>query len=296
MCCTSDGRISGRWTLGLRARGGVRHVSTNSSLSTVRGNSCPTNRRSVDPSSIPRPSHRPHGNLGETENLHISFNRGSIGFFFVRTCMCDQSLHFGRRHVRPSISATLPNYRGRSVMLSVCPCFYASPKLNASNKYGCMQLFAIAYCVLLTWKTNSNELVGIATCCVSAILPETAIQTLADVIVGPFFFDGKMATRYGSSESRRQNKHVNGRQRKSNSTDTHWWSGRCLWSKNNRPCSASTNGIKIALFRPRSARMPTVCTTCAAAPCPKEVFGNALTIISSPMSIVPKLLRSLYES
>uniref|UniRef100_A0A182JFW3 Uncharacterized protein n=1 Tax=Anopheles atroparvus TaxID=41427 RepID=A0A182JFW3_ANOAO len=39
MCWMSDGRTSGRWMLGLRVRGGVRHASTSSSLSTVRGTS-----------------------------------------------------------------------------------------------------------------------------------------------------------------------------------------------------------------------------------------------------------------
>lgn len=69
MCWTSVGRISGRFILGLRARGGVRHVSTSSSLSTVRGISCPTSSLSVDPSSTPRPSHRPHGNLPRERRL-----------------------------------------------------------------------------------------------------------------------------------------------------------------------------------------------------------------------------------
>jgi transposase len=62
----TEGRVSCdlRGTLGLWQRGGgVRHVSTSSSLSTLRGTSSPTSRRSVESSSMPRPSHRPQGNL-----------------------------------------------------------------------------------------------------------------------------------------------------------------------------------------------------------------------------------------
>lgn len=49
--------------LGDLHRGGVEHVSTNSSLSILFGTKAPTNNLSVEPSSIPRPSHRPQGNL-----------------------------------------------------------------------------------------------------------------------------------------------------------------------------------------------------------------------------------------
>ena len=53
-----------RGTLGLWQRGGgVRHVSMSSSLSTLWGTSSPTSKRSVESSSMPRPSHRPQGNL-----------------------------------------------------------------------------------------------------------------------------------------------------------------------------------------------------------------------------------------
>lgn len=41
--------------------GGVEHDSTNSSI--LRGTRAPTNNLSVDPSSIPLPSHLPQGNL-----------------------------------------------------------------------------------------------------------------------------------------------------------------------------------------------------------------------------------------
>jgi hypothetical protein len=68
MCWISatEGRASCdlRGTLGLWLRGGgVRHVSTSSSLSTSRSTSLPIRRRSVESSSMPSPSHRPQGNL-----------------------------------------------------------------------------------------------------------------------------------------------------------------------------------------------------------------------------------------
>lgn len=56
----SEGR---RGTEGLLHRGGVRHTSANCSLRTFWGTSSPTSNRSVEPSSIPRPNHRPQGNL-----------------------------------------------------------------------------------------------------------------------------------------------------------------------------------------------------------------------------------------
>lgn len=52
-----------RGMLGDLHLGGVEHVSTNSSLSMVRGTIAPTKSLSVEPSSMPRPSQRPHGNL-----------------------------------------------------------------------------------------------------------------------------------------------------------------------------------------------------------------------------------------
>lgn len=151
----------------------------------------------------------------------------------------------------------------------------------------------------LTWKTNSNELAGMATCCVSAILPETAIQTFADVIVGPFFLDGKMTTRYGSSvNSKKQNLSFSNTWAKKGAKIrqyTNSSSGMCLWSKNSRPCSALANGTRIVLSHLRTVRTPNVCTACVAAPCPKGVFGNALTTISSPTPVEPKLWQSQYE-
>lgn len=55
----------------------------------------------------------------------------------------------------------------------------------------------------LTWKTNSNVPRGVATCFVSAKLPEMATHTLAVVVAAPGFFDGKITTRYGSSTRNR---------------------------------------------------------------------------------------------
>lgn len=52
----------------------------------------------------------------------------------------------------------------------------------------------------LTWKTNSSELRGMVTCCVSHNAPDIATHTLAVVVTGPYFFDGNITTRYGSSE------------------------------------------------------------------------------------------------
>lgn len=52
---------------------------------------------------------------------------------------------------------------------------------------------------MLTWNTNSSELRGMKTCCVSCMLPEIATQTLADVVAGPHLFDGNITTRYGNS-------------------------------------------------------------------------------------------------
>jgi len=54
---------------GLRHRGGVLHVSANSPLGTVLGTNSPTRSLSDDPSSTPRPSHRPHGNLRNQAKL-----------------------------------------------------------------------------------------------------------------------------------------------------------------------------------------------------------------------------------
>lgn len=51
----------------------------------------------------------------------------------------------------------------------------------------------------LTWKTNSRELRGMVTCCVSHNAPDIATQTLAVVVTGPYFFDGNITTRYGNS-------------------------------------------------------------------------------------------------
>lgn len=120
------------------------------------------------------------------------------------TCMCDQWLRFARPHVRPSTLPMAQNYHDRFVALSVCPYFCAKIQTDNLNSRSILHRFGS-----LTWKTNSSEFAGMATCCVSAILPETAIQTLADVIVGPFFFDGKITTRYGSSANEKWNQKRN---------------------------------------------------------------------------------------
>lgn len=122
----SDGRISGRCTLGLTDRGGVRQASTSSSLSTVRGTNWPTSNRSVDPSSTPRPNHRPHGNLP-----WISMIYSLLSFFLNQsksstlTCTYGRSLRCERVYVRPSILPMDPSYHDQHEVSSKCPDFYA---------------------------------------------------------------------------------------------------------------------------------------------------------------------------
>lgn len=52
--------------------GGVLQATTRSLDGTVEGTRVPTRRRSVEPSSMPRPSQRPQGNLRET--IIVVFN------------------------------------------------------------------------------------------------------------------------------------------------------------------------------------------------------------------------------
>lgn len=83
MCCKSTCDNTGRrGILGDLHLGGVEHVSTNSSLSILRGTKAPTNNRSVDPSSIPLPSQRPQGNL----------NVCPVTSFLTTIC---STIHFG---------------------------------------------------------------------------------------------------------------------------------------------------------------------------------------------------------
>ena len=83
ICCSSTCENIGRLgILGDLHLGGVEHDSTNSSLSMLRGTKAPTNKRSVDPSSIPLPSQRPQGNL----------NVCPVTSFLTTTC---STIHFG---------------------------------------------------------------------------------------------------------------------------------------------------------------------------------------------------------
>lgn len=62
---------------GLRHRGGVLHVSANSLLESEVGTSSPIRSLSVDPSSMPLPSHLPHGNLKTDKENKKRFNQVS---------------------------------------------------------------------------------------------------------------------------------------------------------------------------------------------------------------------------
>lgn len=198
MCWISDGRISGRWTLGLTERGGVRHASTSSSLSTVRGTNVPTSNRSVDPSSTPRPNHRPQGNL-QAFGTHFKINKSlQICQILIFTCMCDRILHFELECVLPSIWLMVQNYRGQCEALSKFPGSCATKWVHWTliTKYA----YDLGRMEKITWKTNSRELRGMVTCWVSHNVPEMATQTLAVVVTGPYFFDGNITTRYGNSD------------------------------------------------------------------------------------------------
>ena len=83
ICCKSTCDMVGfLGMLGDLHLGGVEQVSTNSSLSMLFGTIAPTNNRSVELSSIPRPSHRPQGNLKVCP----------VTSFLTTTC---STIHFG---------------------------------------------------------------------------------------------------------------------------------------------------------------------------------------------------------
>lgn len=109
-------------------------------------------------------------------------------------------LRFEQVYVRPSILVSGPNCHDLFEALSIFPCFCAVKWIVWY--YQCHFNFCVYFylsSITLTWKTNSSELRGMVTCCVSHNAPDIATQTLAVVVTGPYFFDGNITTRYGNS-------------------------------------------------------------------------------------------------
>lgn len=164
--------------LGDRHLGGVEQVSTSSSLSMLLGTNAPTSSRSVEPSSIPLPSHLPQGNLKVCP----------VTSFRTTTC---STIHLGEG---PVLSWPMRKVDKTPRFL----CWnnrIENRKFYPSTTSFLLMSFNENVFDTLTWKTNSNAPFGMFTGLVSHSDPEIATQPFAEVVAALAFLLGNIITR-----------------------------------------------------------------------------------------------------